>query len=102
MTAPLPIDQIVDRCVEEQPADGTGELRVASGGETPDVGRVARDVGLGEDHEPGSGVSDFGHRLDGGLQRGVSIQQDGRSLNDCHLHGLHEPSLGTLLGPPPN
>ncbi|MEJ7772586.1 MAG: hypothetical protein WKF51_11845 [Geodermatophilaceae bacterium] len=78
----------VDTVGQQLGMDVLAELVVVAGAQGPDPDRVAGQVGLREDHEPGSGGSDFGHRLDGGLQGGVSIRQDERPLNDCHLHRL--------------
>ena len=86
----------VDTVGQQLGVDLLTEPVVGAGAQGPDPDRVAGQEGLRKDHEPGSGVSDFVHRLDGGLHGGVPIQQDRRPLNDCHLHGLlgHVDSLG--------
>ncbi len=72
----------VDGLRDQAPVDLPGEVVVVTRSQTPDVLRVSRDIGLGEDHESSAGISGFRYRPDSPFDARCAVQQDRRALDN--------------------
>lgn len=65
------------------------ELRVGTGPQAPDPGRVARQVGLGKDDQPCALARRFAKRRKRARQRRGQVEQHGRALDDHDAELAH-------------